>query len=144
MIYPRWARVNTLKTNIPALLARFPDFSSTSSINTLSPHTYVLDTDVPDLLAFHPSTPLTKHPAYLDGSLILQDKASCLPAFILSPPLNAHVIDACAAPGNKTTHLAALMKGTGQIWAFEKNTKRFHTLQTMLEKTGATHRTYPF
>ena len=40
-------------------------------------------------------------------------QASCLPAFLLAPPPGSHVIDACAAPGNKSTHLACLMKNNG-------------------------------
>ncbi|KTW27371.1 hypothetical protein T552_02350 [Pneumocystis carinii B80] len=137
-IRPRWARINTLKTNLSQVLDRFPHFSD-SSIDTLLPNTYAIDTHIPDLLAFHSSTALTQHPAYLDGSLILQDKASCVPAFVLSPPSKSHVIDACASPGNKTTHLAAIMKGTGHIFAFERNAQRFDTLKTMVNKAGAAH-----
>ncbi|KAG4301297.1 hypothetical protein PCANB_002415 [Pneumocystis canis] len=134
--HPRWARVNTLKTDIQTVLSRFSHLSL-APIDSLSYNTYGLDSDVPDLLAFHSSVQITQHPAYFDGSLILQDKASCLPALALSPPPNSHVIDACAAPGNKTTHLAALMKGSGHIWAFERDKQRFSVLKTMLDKAGA-------
>jgi putative methyltransferase len=44
---------------------------------------------------------------FKSGKIIFQDKASCFPAFVLNPPArpDVHVIDATAAPGNKTSHL---------------------------------------
>ncbi|XP_044952372.1 25S rRNA (cytosine-C(5))-methyltransferase NSUN5 isoform X2 [Hordeum vulgare subsp. vulgare] len=47
------------------------------------------------------------------------------------------VIDACAAPGNKTVHLAALMNGEGSIIACELNKERAKTLQHTVRKSGA-------
>ena len=36
-----------------------------------------------------------------------------MPAYILNPPAGSHVIDACAAPGNKTSHAADIMANKG-------------------------------
>jgi len=78
---------------------------------------FVIDEHVPNLLAFHPSSIFHDDEAYQDGRLILQDKASCFPAFILSPPARETTvaIDATAAPGNKTTHLGAFMQNKGKV-----------------------------
>ncbi|XP_065551102.1 uncharacterized protein LOC136022098 [Lathamus discolor] len=65
-------------------------------------------------------------------------EASCLPAFLLSPAAGSHGIDACAAPGNKTSHLAAILKNKGQIFAFDVDTKRLATMSTMLMRAGVT------
>jgi 25S rRNA (cytosine2278-C5)-methyltransferase len=75
------------------------------------------DAHIPDLLAFHPSISFQTEPLYLNGLLILQDKASCLPAALLSPPQSDKtiVIDATAAPGNKTSHLSSLMGNKGKV-----------------------------
>ena len=75
------------------------------------------DSHIPNLLAFNPTVQLNDDPSYLSGKLIFQDKASCFPAFVLDPPHgdNAIVIDATAAPGNKTSHLSALMQNRGQV-----------------------------
>ena len=58
---------------------------------------------------------------YKTGKIILQDKASCFPAIVLAPPSSerAVVIDATAAPGNKTSHLSALMCGKGKVMPFD-------------------------
>jgi len=48
------------------------------------------------------------------------------------------VIDACAAPGNKTVHLAALMKGNGKIIACELNKERVKRLKDTVELAGVT------
>ena len=42
-------------------------------------------------------------------------QASCLAAFLLAPPPGSRVIDCCAAPGNKTTHLASIMGNVGYV-----------------------------
>lgn len=75
-----------------------------------------LDEHIPDLLAFHPDVRLNEDSSFQTGKIILQDKASCIPAAVLSPPASDKtvVIDATAAPGNKTTHLSALMRNRGK------------------------------
>lgn len=74
----------------------------------------------------------------LAGKFLLQDKASCLPTFLLNPPHKSVVLDMCSAPGTKTTHLASIMKNKGKIFAVEMNTKRYGTLIEMIEGTQAT------
>ncbi|MGH0155640.1 UNVERIFIED_CONTAM: hypothetical protein FKN15_059527 [Acipenser sinensis] len=65
-------------------------------------------------------------------------QASCLPAFLLNPPAGAHVIDACAAPGNKTSHLAAVLGNRGKLFAFDLDPKRLSTMSTLLLRAGVT------
>lgn len=71
-----------------------------------------------------------------NSKVILQDKASCLPSFLLNPPRGSCVLDMCAAPGMKTSHLAAIMKNRGTIWAVERDRKRFDTLTSFIQKTN--------
>jgi hypothetical protein len=77
------------------------------------------DALLPDVLLFPPGCDLHDHPLVASGALVLQSRASCMPAHALRPHPGWHVVDACAAPGNKTTHLAALMGNRGSITAFE-------------------------
>jgi 25S rRNA (cytosine2278-C5)-methyltransferase len=100
---------------------------------------YLIDANVPNVLAFHRSYPVTAifSQEYVSGAIILQDKASCIPATLLNVPAGATVLDACAAPGNKTTQLAGGVDSKGTVFAVEKDSKRAITLQTMVDKAGA-------
>ncbi|CAG8472481.1 2174_t:CDS:10 [Paraglomus occultum] len=138
---PRYVRVNILKTNVEEIIKHFCEQDGYRCIDeptdlTDLRQTIKRDVHIPELLVFPPNTDLHDHGLLLSGHIILQDKASCFPAYILSPPKDAHVIDACAAPGNKTTHLSAIMKNTGKIWAFDIDRKRLDLLKTLTERAG--------
>lgn len=108
----------------------------------------VRDPHVPDLLVLPPGTDLTGNELYRRNLIILQDKASCFPPVILNPPRGAQVMDACAAPGNKTSQLCALVGPEGRVWAFERDSRRFETLVKLTTAAGAgaslTHRLADF
>lgn len=146
--YPRWVRVNSLKTDVDAQLeSTFRSYERVYSVPEVlsGERRLYIDEHVPGLLAVSPRVDLTKTEAYKSGGLILQDKASCFPAYILDPSTDGDVVDACAAPGNKTTHLAAILQTraaegerlTARVLAFEKDTGRAKTLSKMVEKAGA-------
>lgn len=77
---------------------------------------------------------------FRNGALILQDLASCFPAAVLDPlrdgPKEATAMDATSAPGNKTSHLSALMQGRGQLTALERAPNRYATLVRLLGRAG--------
>ena len=92
------------------------------------------------------------HQLVKDGQLIIQDKASCMPSQILydaweSLDVGGDFIDCCAAPGNKTSHLASLldsfMKGNkcqgrnSNVFAFDKSKERSVLLQDRMRNAGA-------
>ncbi|RYO76948.1 hypothetical protein DL766_007464 [Monosporascus sp. MC13-8B] len=149
--YPRWVRINTLKTTLEdQLTSTFKDFTRVYSIGEVtdasSGKLFHVDEHIPNLLAVSPSFEFTKTEAYRSGAIILQDKASCFPAYLLDPlPEDGDVIDSCAAPGNKTTHLAALVHSrtaeseqcAQRIYAFEKDKNRALTLEKMVKLAGA-------
>lgn len=146
---PRYVRVNTLKTSVNDIISYFKRQGYTylgkaRSIEEIVQFVqkpgkrFLQDSHIPDLLVFSPNTDFHKDSLYTAGHLILQDKASCLPAFLLSPPVGAHVIDACAAPGNKTSQLAAIIQNKGKVFAFDLDTKRLATMSTLLLRAGIT------
>ncbi|TFK27172.1 S-adenosyl-L-methionine-dependent methyltransferase [Coprinopsis marcescibilis] len=131
---PRYVRVNTSLWSTEDAIQYYLSRGFTLSNPMDSSKGFTQDAHIPDLLAFAPSTSFADDHAYLGGKVILQDKASCFPAVVLAPPPteNSIVIDATAAPGNKTSHLSALMKNKGKLYAFERDRKRYGTLQKML------------
>ncbi|XP_004399148.1 PREDICTED: probable 28S rRNA (cytosine-C(5))-methyltransferase isoform X2 [Odobenus rosmarus divergens] len=141
---PRFVRVNTLKTSLDDAVDYFKRqgfsyqgrASSLEDARALRGRCFLLDPLLPELLVFPAQMDLHDHPLYRAGHLILQDKASCLPAALLAPPPGAHVIDACAAPGNKTSHLAALLKNQGKIFAFDLDAGRLASMATLLARAG--------
>ena len=148
--HPRWVRINSLRTNLEEQLrTTFADYKQVESLEALGtlPITTSLfaDQHIPNLLALPASADLTKSPAYLDGKIILQDKASCFPAYLLDLTTDdGDVVDACAAPGNKATHLAALLRehDNGQsvtIHACERDSVRANALARMVSTAGAEH-----
>ncbi len=151
--HPRWIRINTLRTTIESQLETTLDgykwTDNLSNLNSPGPNDkfVYLDKHIPDLIAVSANTDLAKTQGYKDGMLIMQDKASCFPAYLLDPAqAGGDVIDACAAPGNKTTHLAALVSSatsnlqdgpTSKIFACERDTARSQTLAKMVKLAGA-------
>lgn len=154
-VHPRWIRINTLRTTLDAELSTtFDGYILTDSIEEIAK----LDTDnageklihidrhIPNLVAVAASTRLSKSYAYLNGLIIFQDKASCFPAYLLNPKrAEGEIIDACAAPGNKTTHLAMLLHSDTNnsnlphptIQACELDKGRSATLKAMVTMAGA-------
>ncbi|CAL9045936.1 unnamed protein product [Musa banksii] len=124
---PRYIRVNTLKVD------------AESVIRELEKSNFVVSRDdtIPDVLVLPSGIDLHDHPLVLNGSFFLQGKASSMVAIALSPKPGWKVLDACAAPGNKTVHLAALMRGKGKIIACEFNAERVRILEKTIRRSGA-------
>jgi 16S rRNA (cytosine967-C5)-methyltransferase len=77
------------------------------------------------------------HPGYTAGAFMPQSRASQLVAPIVDPQPGERVLDLCAAPGGKTTHLAALMEGTGEVVAVERHPQRAKALNATCERMRA-------
>ena len=78
------------------------------------------------------------HPLYAQGAYVAQSRGAMLVARALDPQPGERVLDLCAAPGGKTTHLAALMHGEGEIVAVDRHPKRAQALARTCERTRAT------
>ncbi len=88
------------------------------------------------LQVFESQVPLGATPEYLAGHYILQAASSFLPAMALAPQEHERILDMTAAPGGKTTHLAALMRNTGCIFANDANKDRAKGLIGNIHRMG--------
>ncbi|XP_072964647.1 25S rRNA (cytosine-C(5))-methyltransferase NSUN5-like [Typha angustifolia] len=123
---PRYVRVNSLK------------IGAESVIRELGKQNMVKKDDmIPDMLVLPAGVDLHDHPLVVNGSVFLQGRASSMVAVALCPEPGWKVLDACAAPGNKTIHLAALMKGKGNVIACELHEERIRILKDTIKRSGA-------
>lgn len=113
--FPRYVRINTLKTTPKKVVDTLRKDLGGDTKDELEIY---VDEHVPDLLVLSPSitSRLYDHDLVKSGQIVLQDKSSCFSALVLAcgsrdggDATKGDYIDACAAPGNKTSHLAALV-----------------------------------
>ena len=82
---------------------------------------------------------LTGTRANAEGRLFIQNPSSMVPPLALDPQPGEEVLDLAAAPGGKTSHLAALMGNSGRIAAVDSARPRFFRLRRTLEQLGVTN-----
>ena len=73
---------------------------------------------------------LNQLPLLQQGVLSIQDEASMLVAHVVAPQAGDRILDVCSAPGGKTTHLAALLQGSGQVTALDVHA---HKIQLVMD-----------
>ncbi|KAK3660520.1 rRNA (cytosine-C5-)-methyltransferase nop2 [Elasticomyces elasticus] len=88
------------------------------------------------LQVYESQVPLGATPEYLAGHYILQAASSFLPVMALAPQEHERCLDMAAAPGGKTTHMAALMKNTGYIFANDASRDRAKGLIGNIHRLG--------
>jgi 16S rRNA (cytosine967-C5)-methyltransferase len=113
-------RVNILKTSVDnlaeALVARGLDVTRVDSL--------------PQALRINGTRgSLQELPGYTQGWWVVQDSSAQLVTHLLNPQPGEKIIDACAAPGGKTTHIAELMGDSGEVWACDRNSSRLKKVQ---------------
>jgi len=77
--------------------------------------------------------------SFQNGHFLVQDESSMLASEILAPDIGSKVLDLCAAPGGKTTHLAQLVGKTGLVIARDVSDKKIDLIKSNMEKLGINH-----
>ncbi|KFF40924.1 MAG: ribosomal RNA small subunit methyltransferase RsmB [Candidatus Atelocyanobacterium thalassa isolate SIO64986] len=75
-------------------------------------------------------------PGFMKGNWTVQDISAQLVSYLLDPKVGDIIIDACAAPGGKTTHIAELMQDKGLILACDRISSRLGKIQQNVERLG--------
>ncbi|BAT88475.1 uncharacterized protein HKW66_Vig0078310 [Vigna angularis] len=91
------------------------------------------------LVVYDSQVPIGATPEYMAGFYMLQSASSFLPVMALAPQEKERVVDMAAAPGGKTTYIAALMKNTGIIFANEMKVPRLKSLTANLHRMGVSN-----
>jgi 16S rRNA (cytosine967-C5)-methyltransferase len=135
-------RVNTLRGSRDALLERLRADGVGAEAARFSP----------DLVWLENGVPLSQLKALRDGFCTAQDESEALVTLLLAPLRHERVLDLCAAPGGKCTHVAERMGDEGEVWAMDRVESRVASLETAIRRLGvhAVHvvlgdgRNYPF
>ncbi|KAL3146207.1 26S rRNA (cytosine-C(5))-methyltransferase nop2b, variant 2 [Trebouxia sp. C0010 RCD-2024] len=91
------------------------------------------------LVVYESTVPVGATPEYMAGHYMLQGASSFLPVMALAPQEGEQIVDMAAAPGGKTTYVAALMRNTGTIFANEINKQRLKSIQANLQRMGVSN-----
>jgi 16S rRNA (cytosine967-C5)-methyltransferase len=120
-------RANHLRTDAAAVIELLAEEGVAARTDALAPEAIVL------------GPPYDVHGSRLfaEGLVMPQSRASMLVARAVDPRPGERVLDLCAAPGSKTTHLAALMRGEGEVVAVEADPARAEGLAENSERLGA-------
>jgi len=119
-------RTNTLKMNRKDLIEKLRREELKPLPTTYSEEGIVL-TDPP---------PTSEIPFLKEGLYIIQDEASQLVTSILDPKPGERILDACAAPGGKTTHMAQRMENQGEIYALDLSKRRLDLIEKASQILG--------
>ncbi len=123
-------RINTLKTTKDSIL---------SLLNDLNIEFNSVDYNENALIINSGEEILRDNDSYKNGEIYFQSLSSQLPPLLLSPEANTDILDMCAAPGGKTSQLAAITQNKCSITACEMNKIRAERLKYNLTKLGVTN-----
>jgi 16S rRNA (cytosine967-C5)-methyltransferase len=125
---PAYIRVNTLKASEETVLESIEKEGVVIEKTQQLKYTYqVVKTQ----------KPLMRTRSFYDGFFFVQDKASCLAVEVADPKAGMTVLDVCAAPGAKTTHLAQLMENKGNIYSIDYSKRRMKVWKRETKRMGA-------
>jgi 16S rRNA (cytosine967-C5)-methyltransferase len=122
---PLWLRSNPLRTTRAAFLEALQKAGIAAAAG-----------DHPQSLVLEEPAAIRSLPGYEEGWFAVQDESAMRVASALAPEPGWRVLDLCAAPGGKTTHLAELMANQGSVTACDVDEERLQTLTALCARLG--------
>ena len=122
-------RVNTLKSSVEKIAKLLEENKITYKKVKWSKEAFIVENVL--------EKEIRKLEIYKNGEIYLQSLSSMLPPIILQPKEGMDLLDMAAAPGGKTTQIAAITKNKANITACERNKIRAERLKYNIEKQGA-------
>ena len=122
-------RVNTLLGDQQEVIRELAESMQVDQIHWMG-NAFRVDTDNRKLLL--------QSNAFASGQIYIQNASSMVPVNELNPQPGENVLDLTAAPGSKTTQIAALMNNDGYVAAVESVRNRYFKLRANLERHGVT------
>jgi 16S rRNA (cytosine967-C5)-methyltransferase len=123
---PLTVRVNTLRGSREQVIQQLRDEGIETAPTPFSPNGLRIESP-PTLASWRPLQ---------EGWLQVQDEAAQLVSLILAPKPGEQILDICAAPGGKTTHLAQLMQDQGEICAVDVSPTKLQLVQENCQRLG--------
>jgi 16S rRNA (cytosine967-C5)-methyltransferase len=123
---PVTIRVNLDKTTPEALLAELTEQGVSATPSLVLPYALTIDR----------FDSIQRLPAFLDGKFYVQDLSSMMVAETAQPKEGDFIIDVCAAPGGKSTHLAEMLHGTGHVEARDLTDYKVGLIQENIDRHG--------
>lgn len=124
-------RINTIKTTKEKLLQVFETHEVEYEELPWYPNGFIIKNKT--------TRELTELDSYKQGFFYIQSTSSMIPALVLDPQPEEKILDIAAAPGSKTTQIAAIMGNSGEIVANEVSRTRIYKLEENLRQQGVTN-----
>jgi len=121
---PATIRVNTTITTREDLLAQLQKLGIEAEADAL----------IPDAITLVGSPPPVRNKIFQEGHFYIQDPASMLPPHLLEPEAGETILDMCASPGGKTTHIAQLTGNKAKVVSNDLGDKNYWRTMENIER----------
>ena len=125
-ISPLTLRTNTLKLSRKELIGKLGKKGLKVIPTSFSPEGILLN-DPP---------PVSELPFLSEGLFIIQDEASQLVTSVLDPKAGERILDGCASPGGKTTHIAQRMENRGEVYSLDLTRDKLVFVEEICQRLG--------